>query len=169
MSLRCLLAMAAACLIGFSATLALALSTWARFSDPTHEISVMLPVGVKASQSLSGSAAYKVEDGDVIYIVSFRKRSTRDQEAELQNFCANFTKGFEEVEAESGRQTKIELSSQTQGKNWKGRIYRYIKPSGDPGAFEIAVSDRHNFVLHVVGGNDTAPNTKRFFSSFEVN
>jgi len=168
MSYRCLIAMAAACLIGFSANFALALANWAKFTDPTQAISVMLPVGVKASQTISGRAAYKVEEGDVTYIVNFRKRSPNEQDVEIQNFCASFIKGFEAVEAESGRKTKIDLVSEVSGKNWKGRIYRYIKPSGDPGAFEIAISDHNNFILHVVGSTDTAPNTKRFFSSFQV-
>lgn len=169
MSCKCLMAMAAVCLIGFNASFALALADWVKFTDPTHEISVMLPTPVKASQSASGSAAYKADGGDVTYIVNFRRRSTKDQDSEIEAFCSSFAKGFEAVEAESGRQTKLNLASEVSGKHWKGRVYRYIKQTGDPGAFEIAISDRHNFVLHVVGGTDIDPNTKRFFTSFEVN
>jgi hypothetical protein len=169
MFIRCLIAVTAACLIGINTNFALALAQWTAFADPAGEISVMLPQPVKATTTPAGGAQFQANDGDISYVLSFRRRSTHAEEEEIQIFCDTFAQAFGKVMTEKGHPIKITMEGQVSGKNWKGRIYRYVSAEGASGAFEIAIAKQHNFVLHAMGGADTDEATKRFFSSFQVN
>jgi|GEM_PF-1069735 len=141
---------------------------WALFTDPTGEMSVMMPEVVKASKTDTGGAVYDGDVGKITYRVSFRKRSGLARDVEIKRFCDIFAKKFEELMAECGHPIKISLAGETRGKNWAGRIYRYTHQSGTPGAVQVAVESRHNLVLHCMGGADTDAETRLFFNSLVV-
>jgi len=155
--------------IGLTTTLAIALGAWSKFSDPTNEISVMLPGAVTAKTTAAGGAQYEGSDGNASYIVSFRHRSPHPEAEEVQLFCGTFPKAFAKIMGDKGDYIILSAPSDVAGKGWRGRTFRYTDATGRQGAFEIAVSDRHNFVLHVFGKANIDEGANRFFSSFEVN
>jgi len=141
---------------------------WTLFSDPTHEMSVVMPEPVKASKTDTGGAVYDGDVGKITYRVSFRKRSTRPQDKEVIGFSDTFAEKFVELMRTAGHPIDMKLVREVSGKNWAGRIYRYTHQSGQPGAVQIAVENRHVLVLHALGGADTDEATKLFFSSLVV-
>ncbi|MBS1997304.1 MAG: hypothetical protein JSS86_13380 [Cyanobacteria bacterium SZAS LIN-2] len=141
---------------------------WSLFKDPTGEMSVLLPAPVKASKTDTGGAVYDGDEGDITYRVSFRKRSTLPAAREVEVFCGTFATKFAELMESSGHPIKMSEARTVSGENWCGRIYPYVNQSGRPGSVLIAVEDKHNLILHSLGGAADDPHTKLFFSSLVV-